>query len=50
MRSFPGIGAMSEAIEKLLIRNLHQVFGERDSNRRRTAIAQIYTDGLPSRL
>ena len=30
MRSFPGIGAMSEAIEKLLIRNLHQVFGAED--------------------
>lgn len=35
---------MSEAIEKLLIRNLSEVFGEHDRNRRRTAIAQIYTD------
>jgi hypothetical protein len=26
---------MSEAIETLLARNLHEVFGEHDSNRRR---------------
>jgi hypothetical protein len=35
---------MSENIEKLLVRNLHEVFGERDGNRRRAAIAQIYTE------
>ncbi len=35
---------MSEVIEKLLIRNLHEVFGEHDSHHRRTAIAQIYTE------
>ena len=35
---------MSEAIEKLLTRNLYEVFGEHDSRRRRAAIAQIYTE------
>ena len=35
---------MSESVEKLLTRNLYDVFGEHDSNARRTAIAQIYTE------
>jgi len=32
------------SIETLLKRNLHEVFGERNANRRREAIAQLWTD------
>ena len=32
---------MSDSIETLLVRNLHEVFGERDPVRRRTAIEAI---------
>ena len=35
---------MSEAIGKLLSRNLQEVFGEHHGDRRRIAIAQIYTE------
>jgi hypothetical protein len=35
---------MSEIIERLLKRNLHEVFGERDGERRRAAIVELYTD------
>jgi hypothetical protein len=35
---------MPDAIETLLKRNLHEVFGERNANRRREAIAQLWTD------
>ena len=44
---------MSYSISTLLTRNLHEVFGEHDPTRRRTAIDEIYTeDGVfydPSR-
>ena len=33
---------MSESIETLLVRNLHEVFGERDPVRRTTAIEAIF--------
>jgi hypothetical protein len=33
---------MSDSIEKLLVRNLHEVFGERDPTRRTTAIEAIF--------
>jgi hypothetical protein len=33
---------MSESIETLLVRNLHEVFGERDPARRTTAIEAIF--------
>jgi hypothetical protein len=33
---------MSDSIETLLVRNLHEVFGERDPARRTTAIAAIF--------
>ena len=33
---------MSGSIENLLVRNLYEVFGERDSARRRTAIEAIF--------
>ena len=33
---------MSDSIENLLIRNLHEVFGERDPARRATAIEAIF--------
>ena len=35
---------MSEIIERLLQRNLYEVFGEHDGERRRAAIAELYTD------
>src|SRR6266851_5970563 len=36
--------AMSYSISTLLTRNLHDVFGENDSTRRRAAIDEIYTE------
>ena len=39
-----GEQAMSFSIPTLLIRNLHDVFGENDPARRRGAIAEIYTE------
>jgi len=33
---------MSDSIENLLVRNLHEVFGERDPARRATAIEAIF--------
>ena len=33
---------MSDTIENLLVRNLHEVFGERDPSRRTTAIEAIF--------
>jgi len=35
---------MSERIHELLRRNLHEVFGEGESARRRAAIKELYTD------
>jgi SnoaL-like domain len=35
---------MSKIIETLLLRNLQEVFGEGDTERRRSAIAELYTD------
>ena len=35
---------MSYSISNLLIRNLHDVFGENDPARRRAAIDEIYTE------
>jgi hypothetical protein len=35
---------MSYSISTLLTRNLHDVFGENDSTRRRAAIAEIFTE------
>ena len=35
---------MSYSISTLLTRNLHEVFGENDSARRRAAIDEIYTE------
>jgi len=35
---------MSNMIETLLLRNLQEVFGEGDSERRRSAIEQLYTE------
>jgi hypothetical protein len=35
---------MSNSISTLLIRNLHDVFGENDSARRRAAIDEIFTE------
>ncbi len=35
---------MSETIETLLKRNLHEVFGERDGRKRQQAIAQIWSE------
>jgi hypothetical protein len=35
---------MSFSISTLLIRNLHDVFGENDSARRRAAIGEIFTE------
>jgi hypothetical protein len=35
---------MSNDIETLLLRNLQEVFGEGDPDRRRSAIDQLYTD------
>ena len=35
---------MSYSISALLTRNLHEVFGENDPTRRRTAIDEIYTE------
>ena len=35
---------MSYTISTLLIRNLHDVFGENDQTRRRATIAEIFTD------
>jgi hypothetical protein len=37
---------MSERIHELLLRNLQEVFGEGDSTKRRSAIKELYTDGL----
>ena len=37
---------MSYSISTLLLRNLHDVFGEDDPGRRRTAIDQIYTEDI----
>jgi hypothetical protein len=36
--------AMSYTISTLLIRNLHEVFGENDPSRRRAAIDEIFTE------
>jgi hypothetical protein len=33
---------MSDNIENLLVRNLHEVFGERDPARRKSAIGAIF--------
>jgi SnoaL-like domain len=42
---FPDKGTtMSDVIATLLLRNLQQVFGERDPARRRAAIAELYTE------
>jgi hypothetical protein len=35
---------MSDIIETLLLRNLHELFGEGDPTRRRTAIENLYTE------
>ena len=35
---------MPDTIETLIKRNLHEVFGERDDERRREAIAQLWTE------
>jgi len=35
---------MSNIIETLLLRNLQEVFGEGDSERRRSAIEELYTE------
>ena len=35
---------MSDSISNLLIRNLHDVFGENDPKRRRAAIDEIFTE------
>ena len=35
---------MSERIHELLLRNLAEVFGERDAAKRRSAIQELYTD------
>jgi hypothetical protein len=35
---------MPGTIETLIKRNLHEVFGERDANKRREAIAQLWTE------
>jgi hypothetical protein len=35
---------MSDIIERLLLRNLREVFGEGDAVRRRTAIDELYTE------
>lgn len=35
---------MSDRIQELLHRNLHEVFGEGDAARRRAAIEELYTD------
>ena len=35
---------MSDKIHELLIRNLQEVFGEGDADRRRAAIEELYTD------
>ena len=35
---------MPDAIETLIKRNLHEVFGERDAKKRREAIAQLWTE------
>jgi hypothetical protein len=35
---------MSEIIETLLLRNLQEVFGERDSGRRRAAVEELYAE------
>jgi len=35
---------MSERIHELLLRNLHEVFGESDRAKRRSAIKELYTD------
>ena len=37
---------MSYSISTLLIRNLQDVFGEGDANRRRAAIDEIYTEDV----
>jgi hypothetical protein len=37
---------MSEVIAGLMHANLHDVFGERDEDRRRATIAQVYTDDV----
>jgi hypothetical protein len=37
---------MSEIVETLLRRNLHEVFGERDEGRRRSAMAELMTDDV----
>ena len=35
---------MPDIIETLIKRNLHEVFGERDANKRRQAIAELWTE------
>jgi hypothetical protein len=35
---------MSDAIETLIKRNLHEVFGERDAKKRRQAITELWTE------
>lgn len=35
---------MPDTVETLLKRNLHEVFGERDAQRRRKTIAQLWTE------
>jgi hypothetical protein len=39
-----GENIMSNRIHELLLRNLQEVFGERDAMRRRAAIAELYTE------
>jgi hypothetical protein len=36
--------SMTDAIETLIKRNLHEVFGERDAKKRREAIAELWTE------
>jgi hypothetical protein len=38
--------AMSHSISTLLTRNLHDVFGENDPERRRAAIDELYTEDV----
>ena len=40
----PSVGAYVSGIEKLLTRNLPEVFGEGDAARRRAAIRELYTE------
>ncbi len=39
-----GANTVDDVIETLIKRNLHEVFGERDAQKRRQAIAEIWTE------